>query len=126
MFKPNTRAIAWGTILFLILLIVGSGSLSLLHVDLTNSVIYWGYLGILGVPGFVAAKIAGRNGIVNGALVGVTATVLIAVILQIFFSNPSPHVESAGGIEIGLQMGLTAVIMCSIGGLIWEIWHRSR
>lgn len=126
LFKPNIKAIAWGTALFLILLTLGSGFLSLLHVDLKNSMIYWAYVGILAVPGFVAARIAGRNGIVNGALVGVTAIVLIAVVLQIFFSNPPPNAESISGIQVGLQMGLTAVIMCSIGGLIWELWHRSR
>ncbi len=124
MLKPSLKGVAWGTALFFILLLSGSAFVNLIDADLTKAPIYWAYVATWAVPGFVAARIAGKNGVVNGALVGVIAGVLIGGASQIFFSNPPPNVESISGIEVGLRMGLAVLILSSIGGLVWDLWHR--
>ena len=126
MFNISLKGVAFGTISFFALLAASSVFSSYLNVSLVSGPFFWIYQATWILPGYVAAKASGKSGAVNGATVGIIVGVLVGAVSQIFFNNPPPNVVAANGIEVGALMGLPAIILCSLGGLIWEIEHAIK
>jgi len=126
MFRVNPKGVAYGTLLFLTLVALSSVASNVLNVSLVSGPVSWVYLGTWVFPGYLAAKVAGKSGVVNGALVGVIVGLLVWGVSQLIFNNPPPDVESISGVEAGLRMGLSATILCGLGGLVWELRNASR
>ena len=125
MFKVSPKGIFYGVVAFFVLYILGSVASNLLNVSLMNSPLSWIYFGTWILPGYLAAKASGKSGVINGALVGVIVGMLVGGMTQLFFSSPPPSVDSVSGIEIGIQLGLSGVVLCGLGGLIWEFRNGS-
>ena len=126
MFKVSFKGVAYGTILFFVLLATSSVLSNYLSVSLVSGPFFWIYQATWILPGYVAAKTSGRSGVVNGATVGIIVGVLVGAVSQFFFNNPPPNVAATSGIEVGALMGLPAILLCSLGGLIWEIEHAIK
>jgi len=126
MFRVSPKGISYGTLIFFALMVLSSVASNVFNVSLVNGPISWIYLGTWIIPGYIAAKVSGKSGVLNGALVGVIVGLLVGLVSQLIFSNPPPKVESIRGIEVGLRMALSALILCGLGGLIWELHNASR
>ena len=126
MFKVSPKGVAYGTLLFFALVALSSVASNILNVSLLSGPVSWIYLGTWILPGYLAAKVAGKSGPVNGALVGLVVGLLVGSVSQLFFNRPPPIVETVSGVEVGLRMGLSAIVLCGLGGLIWQLRNGSR
>lgn len=126
MLRISIMACCYGLLTFLGLASASLIASNYLDLDPTRTPFSFVYLAAWILPGYVAARIAGRNGVSNGAIVGVVAALVAGVIVQLFFNSPPPGVESSGGDSVGLVVAVGSVTLCALGGLVWELQRLVR
>jgi hypothetical protein len=113
----SPKGILSGTLVFIVLV----GLSGLYTTKFESQSINWIILTVLWtIPGYVAASVAGKSGVLNGSVVGVAVGVLTGLITSLFMSPP-PGIESSGGLQAGVALGSVAVILCGFGGLLWNV-----
>jgi len=124
-------AVVAGAVIFIILyVILALGlvfALSLLH-EYTGARLIEGTFKLLGLlalifPGYAAARIAGRNGVLHGLLTGVAASAVCALFLMLTFSWEGSYREAVWfAIAKVIVLG---VVLGSLGGLLGD-WRTRK
>ena len=120
MSRISIKSLIYGTLLFLLIYLLSSLIKNTFKINLMSGGIYWLYLSTWIIPGYIAARISKKMGMLHGALVGLIVGLLFGFVTY-YFANPPPNVQSISGIRLGGLVGIPAIICCSLGGLIWDI-----
>jgi hypothetical protein len=119
--KISVKGVAAGVVTFVGLVGLGVALYNYSSAFLSNPYTRWLYIGCWIVPGYVAAAVARGNGVVNGSMVGVTLG-LISFIFVALFSDAAPAgIPSATATEFGTVLGLSSILFCGLGGLLWHV-----
>lgn len=77
---------------------------------------------ILIVSGYVAGRIAKRNGWLNGLMVGIPAPVVIAIGFGVMTQQISIVSSTFSG--IGMFWLIQSILCCTFGGFLWDVQSR--
>ena len=77
---------------------------------------------ILIISGYVAGRIAKRNGWLNGLMVGIPAPVVIAIGFGVITQQISVVSTTFSG--IGMFWLIQSILCCTLGGLLWDVQSR--
>lgn len=110
----DLKAIVSGTVAFLVLY----GGFGFFFDFYQNSPASYILPAIYIFPGFIAGAISKRNGVMNGAGVGIiVCLVFLAAILYPF------TVPGSGAFGAALVFGANVVFFTSLGGLLWHVLY---
>jgi len=110
----NFKAVGVGASAFLILYLIFSFAVGFESQGEIGAVGFW-LLPIFVAPGFIAAAVAKRHGVINGATVGV----FIGLIALVVFLYPFQG-QTSGAFGAATVFGASVIFFSSLGGLLWH------
>lgn len=119
--KISVKGVAAGVVTFVGLVGLGIVFYNYSIGILANPYTRWLYVGCWIVPGYVAAAVARGNGVINGSMVGVTLGVISLIFTTLFFDSPPSGIPPVTAIEFGTALGLSSILFCGLGGLLWHV-----
>lgn len=90
----------------------------------TIALMFWGQILLLTVSGYVAGYLAKRNGTINGLMVGLAAPVVLSIGMSIATMQLNIAAQAFSG--LGVFWLVQSVILCSLGGFIWDVQSKFR